>query len=142
MATCEVCGNDYDKAFIIETPNAQTHVFDSFECAIHALAPSCAHCGCAVLGHGVESDGMVYCCAHCAAASGVAEVRDRVDSPAGEEGSRSGATRSQREPGRREVRRGAAGAGKRSRAVGISRQGAGQEQADQESLPPRGKART
>jgi len=52
MATCEVCGNEYDKSFTIETPDAKTHVFDSFECAVHALAPSCAHCGCSVLGHG------------------------------------------------------------------------------------------
>jgi len=141
MGRCEVCGNEYDKAFTLETADAQTHVFDSFECAIHALAPSCAHCGCTVIGHGIESDGMVYCCAHCADASGVAEAKDRVDSPAGEQSRRSGAARSQREPGRREVRRGAAGAGKRQQAIGISKQGAAEEQTDQESLPPRGKAR-
>jgi len=142
MATCEVCGNEYDKAFTIETADAKTHVFDSFECAIHALAPACAHCGCSVLGHGVESDGMIYCCAHCAGASGVAEVKDRVDSPAGEEGRRTGAARSQREAGRREVRRGSAGSGKRQQAVGISKQPASQEQRDQQALPPRGRARS
>jgi len=32
-------------------------VFDSFECAIHRLAPACAHCGCKVVGHGVEAGG-------------------------------------------------------------------------------------
>src|SRR2546426_12646529 len=62
MATCEVCGNEYDKAFSIVTPgDEKTHVFDSFECAIQALAPTCAHCGCSILGHGVESDAMMYC---------------------------------------------------------------------------------
>jgi len=142
MAICEVCGNEYDKAFTIETADAKTHVFDSFECAIHALAPACAHCGCSVLGHGIESDGMIYCCAHCAEASGVAEVKDRADSPAGEEGRRTGAARSQHEPGRREVRRGAAGAGRRARGVGISKQPPTQERQDQETLPPRGHARS
>lgn len=53
MARCEVCGNDYDKAFSIRA-NGQEHVFDSFECAIQALAPQCAHCHCRIIGHGVE----------------------------------------------------------------------------------------
>lgn len=77
MAVCEVCGNDYDKAFEL-TLEGKAHVFDSFECAVHALAPSCDHCGCRILGHGVESDGKFFCCAHCARESGVAAVRDRV----------------------------------------------------------------
>ena len=42
MATCEVCGNDYDKAFQL-TAGGETHTFDSFECAIHAVAPTCDH---------------------------------------------------------------------------------------------------
>ena len=53
MPTCEVCGNEYDKAMEI-TQNGRVHVFDCFECAIHALAPSCAHCGCRIVGHGME----------------------------------------------------------------------------------------
>ena len=77
MAKCEVCGNDYDKSFEIKA-QGKTHVFDSFECAIHALAPSCAHCGCKVIGHGVEGNGKIYCCAHCAKRAGVVGVDDRV----------------------------------------------------------------
>jgi Rieske Fe-S protein len=77
MAVCEVCGNDYDKAFTISTEGV-THTFDSFECAIHALAPVCAHCGCRVIGHGVEADGRIFCCAHCAEHEGVPELRDRA----------------------------------------------------------------
>src|SRR4051794_7916413 len=50
MATCEVCGNEYDKAMEITVAGGTTHVFDSFECAIHAIAPRCAHCGCAIIG--------------------------------------------------------------------------------------------
>ena len=77
LAKCEVCGNDYDKSFEVKA-QGKTHVFDSFECAIHALAPSCAHCGCKVIGHGVEGNGKIYCCAHCAKKDGVTGVDDRV----------------------------------------------------------------
>ena len=77
MRACETCGNEYDKAFevIIE---GRSHVFDCFECAIHALAPVCSHCGCRIVGHGAESRGAFYCCAHCAKAAGQREVRDRA----------------------------------------------------------------
>ena len=64
MAKCDVCGNDYDKTFEVRQLG-RTMTFDSFECAIHAMAPRCAHCGCHVVGHGVEAGGKVYCCAHC-----------------------------------------------------------------------------
>jgi hypothetical protein len=77
MGTCEVCGNEYDKAFTVKA-DGKDHTFDSFECAIHALAPECAHCGCRVVGHGVEQDEQVYCCAHCAKLSGATKLRDRA----------------------------------------------------------------
>jgi hypothetical protein len=77
MATCEVCGNDYDKSFEV-TMQGASHVFDSFECAIHALAPRCEHCGCRIVGHGVEASGAIYCCAHCAEQGGVTGLTDRV----------------------------------------------------------------
>lgn len=77
MAQCEVCGNEYDKAMQITVADGQ-HVFDSFECAIHALAPVCDHCGCRIIGHGLEANGAFYCCAHCAGEKGVAGVRDRL----------------------------------------------------------------
>ena len=76
MAQCETCGNEYDKAFVV-TLAGRSHTFDSFECAIHTLAPSCAHCRCKIVGHGVEAKGVMYCCAHCAHASGVADEHDR-----------------------------------------------------------------
>lgn len=78
MAKCEVCGNEYDKSFSVVRDD-QTHVFDSFECAIHALAPQCAHCGCKIVGHGTEAEGAIYCCASCARQSGVAGVADRAE---------------------------------------------------------------
>ncbi len=78
MAQCEVCGNEYDKTMEI-TREGETHTFDSFECAIHAIAPACEHCGCRIIGHGIESNGSMYCCAHCAQQSGVEGARDRVE---------------------------------------------------------------
>jgi len=36
MAKCEVCGNDYDKAFTV-TMGGRARTFDSFKCAIQAL---------------------------------------------------------------------------------------------------------
>ena len=77
MAVCDVCGNDYDKAFEV-TMGGETRTFDAFECAIHALAPTCEHCGCRIVGHGVEADGRMFCCAHCAERSGVEGLNDRV----------------------------------------------------------------
>jgi hypothetical protein len=77
MPQCEVCGNEYDKTMEI-TRAGETHVFDSFECAIHAIAPACDHCGCKIIGHGIEANGAMYCCAHCAEREGVEGARDRV----------------------------------------------------------------
>ncbi|MGL5926084.1 hypothetical protein, partial [Chroococcidiopsis sp.] len=74
---CEVCGNDYDKAFEVILAG-KPHIFDSFECAIKALAPTCSHCGCKIIGHGMEANGSFYCCAHCANAEEQSEIRDRV----------------------------------------------------------------
>ena len=76
MAQCEVCGNDYDKSFQI-VANGQRRTFDSFECAIQAMAPSCAHCRCRVIGHGVEKDNTIFCCVHCANQYGAVGLRDR-----------------------------------------------------------------
>lgn len=78
MARCDVCGNDYDKSFEVVLLGRR-HIFDSFECAIHALAPVCDHCGCRIVGHGMEAHGQYYCCAHCAKHEGEARMRDRTD---------------------------------------------------------------
>ena len=67
MAKCDVCKNEYDKTFTITIQN-NSYVFDCFECAIHKLAPFCAHCGCRGIGHGVDTALQTYCCNHCAAA--------------------------------------------------------------------------
>lgn len=77
MARCETCGNDYDKVLLV-TMNGKAHTFDSFECAINALAPTCRHCGGRIIGHGVEAAGTMYCGAHCAHAEGVRQAVDRI----------------------------------------------------------------
>ena len=75
MAKCEVCGNEYYRSFEV-VRDGKSHTFDSFECAIHKLAPSCEHCDCKIIGHGIEADGAFYCCAHCARESGVTTIVD------------------------------------------------------------------
>jgi hypothetical protein len=77
MAQCESCGNDYDQAFEVHA-QGRVHVFDSFECAIHAMAPRCEHCGVTIIGHGHQVDGAVFCCAHCAAAGARGATSDRA----------------------------------------------------------------
>jgi hypothetical protein len=72
MAQCEVCGNDYDKSFEV-TAAGKRHVFDSFECAIHLLAPVCDHCGCKI-----KASLQFFCCASCARKAGESGARDRV----------------------------------------------------------------
>ena len=77
MARCDVCGNDYDKSFEV-IMQGKSGTFDSFECAIHACAPVCAHCNCKIIGHGVEAGGQYYCCANCAGQAGQQGLRDRA----------------------------------------------------------------
>jgi hypothetical protein len=77
MSRCEFCGNDYDKAFEIRMAG-ETHTFDSFECAIHSLAPTCSTCGVRIIGHGLEANGTYYCCDHCAKKAGQRGLNDRV----------------------------------------------------------------
>jgi hypothetical protein len=80
MPVCVVCGNDYDRAFELIAADGSRHVFDSFECAIHRMAPVCEHCGCKVIGHGTEVDGSIFCCARCARQqTGTDEPQDRVE---------------------------------------------------------------
>ncbi len=71
MKACDVCGNTYEGSLEIKFENSnESHWFDSFECAIHKLAPTCNHCGVRVLGHGMQAEDELYCCAHCARKQG------------------------------------------------------------------------
>jgi hypothetical protein len=77
MAACDVCGNDYDRVFTVSRGEA-SGTYDSLECAIHAWAPGCRHCGCRILGHGIETPEGMYCCASCARAGGHGQAVDRL----------------------------------------------------------------
>lgn len=77
MKRCHHCGNLYAKCFDLVI-DGETYSFDSFECAIHAFAPTCPHCGCRIIGHGVEGGEVIFCCAHCARESGVQGVVDNA----------------------------------------------------------------
>jgi hypothetical protein len=55
MAQCETRGNDYDRAFQVVNSGV-THTFDTFECAVHRVAPTCPNCGV----H--KKEGTVICC--------------------------------------------------------------------------------
>ena len=77
MPKCDVCGNEYDKSFEVRMAG-KSYTFDSFECAIHNLAPTCSHCSCRIIGHGVEVGDRFYCCANCARQSGAGGARDRA----------------------------------------------------------------
>ena len=76
MAKCDVCGNDYPRSFEVITADGKRAVFDSLECAAHRIAPTCAHCNCRILGHGIQDGERVFCCAHCARHAGVDGVVD------------------------------------------------------------------
>ena len=77
MAQCEVCGNEYARSFEVLS-GGERYVFDSFECAIHKLAPTCSHCECRIIGHGIEANGRFFCCANCARHEGVQGAKDHV----------------------------------------------------------------
>ena len=71
MHKCEVCGNQYKNMIEVRFQSEdQTHRFDSFECAAHKLAPSCAQCGVRILGHGMQAKDDIFCCASCARTAG------------------------------------------------------------------------
>lgn len=73
MARCDSCGHDYDKPLQV-TYQGKDYSFDTFQCAIHMLAPICRGCGCKVLGQGLAHGEDIYCCAHCAREAGVENV--------------------------------------------------------------------
>lgn len=79
MPVCDTCGNDYARAFTLRTHEGEELTFDSLECAAHLMAPTCGHCGCRVLGHGIQVTDQVYCCASCARHDGVEQAVDHVE---------------------------------------------------------------
>ena len=62
---CEVCGNKNTKCFEVRL-GGETHVFDSFECAIRALSPHCGYCKALIRGHSIVLGDKIYCSYECA----------------------------------------------------------------------------
>lgn len=78
MATCDTCGNEYDRAFTVTLHSGETLTFDSVECAAQRIAPTCVTCGTRILGHGLQAGEQMFCCDHCAQKAGVEALNDRV----------------------------------------------------------------
>lgn len=76
MPICDACGNDYQRAFQLIDFDGTRFFADSIECAAHLIAPTCAHCACRILGHGIDTPHGVFCCANCARHSGDARAID------------------------------------------------------------------
>jgi hypothetical protein len=68
VSRCEVCGNPISGGVRL-IADGMTHVFDSFQCAIHRLAPECEYCGCKVLGRPTVVGRSAYCDEWCAQAA-------------------------------------------------------------------------
>jgi hypothetical protein len=81
---CSYCGNESDLAFRVVASDGESRVFDSFECAIEALAPRCMHCACRIIGHPVRRKSALFCCEPCArrAASDAVDESSRESFPA------------------------------------------------------------
>jgi hypothetical protein len=62
---CEVCGNKTANCFEVRL-GGKTHLFDSFECALEALATRCGFCNCQIRGHSVVLGDKIYCSYPCA----------------------------------------------------------------------------
>ena len=73
------CSITFDNAFVIRDLKIIDGANGPFVAMpSRKLTAHCPHCGCKIVGHGVESQGEVFCCAHCAEHSGVTGLRDRV----------------------------------------------------------------
>jgi hypothetical protein len=77
MARCDVCGNDYDKSFTVTPVRGESKTFDSFECAIHALAPPAPTA--AARSSDTDGEGGAFqLCANCATQAGAKGMKDRA----------------------------------------------------------------
>ena len=71
--SCEVCGKVQERCFEVHL-GGERHVFDSFECAILALMPTCSSCGSLLLSPGIQFENRLYCSYACAGAYASQEV--------------------------------------------------------------------
>jgi hypothetical protein len=45
---------------------SEKHIFDSFECAMSAMLPTCSYCRCQIIGEGVQMGSAIFCSYACA----------------------------------------------------------------------------
>jgi hypothetical protein len=76
MGRCATCDNEFEATFRVTTPTGDQFEFDSIECAATKIAPRCQHCGCVILGHGIQGGRHTFCCANCARKAGIEDVAD------------------------------------------------------------------
>jgi hypothetical protein len=65
MSTYEAHANQYDQSFELRL-GGEAQVFDSFECAFYAVAPTCVRCDRRITGYGIEARGLFFCGSQCA----------------------------------------------------------------------------
>ena len=56
----------------------ETHTFDQLRMRDARAGAGVSHCGVRIAGHGVEQNGRIFCCAHCAEEERADGLRDRV----------------------------------------------------------------
>ncbi|HVL36402.1 MAG TPA: hypothetical protein VM489_12095 [Burkholderiales bacterium] len=78
MRKCEVCGQETAVGLAVLAGEDGPRTFDTFECAIVALAPRCAHCGCRYIRHPVRAAGAAFCSKACAQYAGVRRLPARA----------------------------------------------------------------
>ena len=66
MATCVGCGSSEGRMFAVRTYEGVTLTFDSVECALPFIAPTCDECFCQILGHALIVGDQIYCGPTCA----------------------------------------------------------------------------
>jgi hypothetical protein len=66
MPVCDHCGRDSARTFEL-IREGTNWTFDSFQCAIEAVAPRCAQCDALIVGHPIEQGALLYCSIHCVA---------------------------------------------------------------------------
>lgn len=66
MSTCVGCGSNHGRFFTVRLYDHVELTFDSVQCALPFIAPTCSECLCQILGHGIALDDEVYCSASCA----------------------------------------------------------------------------
>jgi hypothetical protein len=61
----------------LRSRSAASRTFRQLRVCNSCARAACAHCRCAIIGHGLEAGGAFFCWAHCAQEAGVTGLTDR-----------------------------------------------------------------